>query len=71
MSSTTQSAPSWQHGKVAGWIVSVDHKRIGALYLGWAGVFFVIAGDPDGADAAADDAAERVRSSATAPTRAC
>ena len=43
MSSTTQSAPSWQHGKVAGWIVSVDHKRIGALYLGWAGVFFVIA----------------------------
>ena len=44
MSSTTQSAPSWQHGKVAGWIVSVDHKRIGALYLGWAGVFFVIAG---------------------------
>jgi len=42
MSSTTQSAPSWQHGKVAGWIVSVDHKRIGALYLGWACVFFVI-----------------------------
>ena len=42
MSSTTQPAPSWQHGKVAGWIVSVDHKRIGALYLGWACVFFVI-----------------------------
>ena len=38
MSSTTQSAPSWQDGKVAGWIVSVDHKRIGAQYLGWAGV---------------------------------
>jgi heme/copper-type cytochrome/quinol oxidase subunit 1 len=42
MSSTTQPAPSWQHGKVAGWIVSVDHKRIGALYLGWACVFFVV-----------------------------
>ena len=44
MSSTTQTAPSWQRGKVAGWVVSVDHKRIGALYLGWAGVFFVLAG---------------------------
>jgi heme/copper-type cytochrome/quinol oxidase subunit 1 len=44
MSSTTQTAPSWQRGKVAGWVVSVDHKRIGALYLGWAAVFFVLAG---------------------------
>jgi heme/copper-type cytochrome/quinol oxidase subunit 1 len=44
MSSTTESAPSWQRGKVAGWIVSVDHKRIGALYLGWSAVFFVLAG---------------------------
>ncbi len=44
MSSTTRSARPWHDGKVAGWVVSVDHKRIGALYLGWAGVFFVIAG---------------------------
>ena len=44
MSSTPQTAPSWQRGKVAGWVVSVDHKRIGALYLGWAAVFFVTAG---------------------------
>ena len=42
-STTTPTAPSWQRGKVAGWIVSVDHKRIGAQYLGWAGVFFVFA----------------------------
>ena len=44
MSSTSQPAVSWHRGRVAGWLVSVDHKRLGALYLGWAAVFFVIAG---------------------------
>jgi cytochrome c oxidase subunit 1 len=44
MSSTTESAPSWHRGRVAGWILSGDHKRLGVQYLGWAGVFFVIAG---------------------------
>lgn len=44
MSSTTQPAADWHRGRVASWLVSVDHKRIGALYLGSAGVFFVIAG---------------------------
>ena len=44
MSSTTQPAADWHRGHVASWLVSVDHKRIGALYLGWASVFFVIAG---------------------------
>ena len=44
MSSATPTAPSWHRGRVAGWLVSVDHKRIGALYLGTAGLFFVIAG---------------------------
>jgi cytochrome c oxidase subunit 1 len=44
MSSTTQPAGHWHRGRVASWLVSVDHKRIGALYLGWAGIFFVIAG---------------------------
>ena len=28
---------------MASWLVSVDHKRIGALYLGSAGLFFLIA----------------------------
>ena len=45
MSSTHQPAvPSWQRGRVAGWIVSVDHKRVGALYLAWALVFFLVGG---------------------------
>jgi cytochrome c oxidase subunit I len=44
MSSTTQPSATWHRGRVAGWLVSVDHKRLGALYLGWASVFFVIAG---------------------------
>ncbi len=44
MSTTSQPVPSWHRGRVAGWLVSVDHKRIGAMYLGWAGLFFVIAG---------------------------
>jgi cytochrome c oxidase subunit I len=44
MSSTTQTSVTWHRGRVAGWLVSVDHKRLGALYLGWAAVFFLIAG---------------------------
>jgi cytochrome c oxidase subunit 1 len=36
--------PRWQRGKVAGWLVTVDHKRIGILYIGTAGFFFAIAG---------------------------
>jgi cytochrome c oxidase subunit 1 len=26
--------PAWQRGKVASWLVTVDHKRIGILYIG-------------------------------------
>ena len=38
------SIPAWQRGKVASWLVTVDHKRIGILYIGTAGVFFAISG---------------------------
>ena len=36
--------PAWQRGKVASWLVTVDHKRIGLLYIVTAGVFFVAGG---------------------------
>jgi cytochrome c oxidase subunit 1 len=38
------SVPDWQRGRVASWLVTVDHKRIGVLYIATAGVFFVVAG---------------------------
>ena len=36
--------PSWQHGRVASWLVTVDHKRIGILYLVTSGLFFLAGG---------------------------
>ncbi|HET9243297.1 MAG TPA: cytochrome c oxidase subunit I [Gaiella sp.] len=39
-----QPVPSWQRGRVASWIVTVDHKRIGILYIGTAGFFFALSG---------------------------
>ncbi len=39
-----RAVPQWQRGRVAGWLVTVDHKRIGLLYIATAGVFFAISG---------------------------
>ena len=36
--------PAWQRGRVAGWLVTVDHKRIGILYIATSGVFFLAGG---------------------------
>jgi cytochrome c oxidase subunit 1 len=36
--------PAWQRGKVASWLVTTDHKRIGILYISTSLVFFVLAG---------------------------
>jgi cytochrome c oxidase subunit I len=36
--------PAWQRGKVASWLVTTDHKRIGILYIGTSLAFFVLAG---------------------------
>jgi len=40
----TETTPAWQRGKVASWLVTTDHKRIGILYISTALVFFVLAG---------------------------
>jgi cytochrome c oxidase subunit I len=34
----------WKNGKVASWLTTVDHKRIGILYIGTALVFFAAGG---------------------------
>jgi cytochrome c oxidase subunit I len=36
--------PAWQRGRVASWLVTVDHKRIGILYLATSGFFFLAGG---------------------------
>ena len=38
------AVPSWQRGKVASWLVTTDHKRIGLVYIVSSGVFFAAAG---------------------------
>jgi cytochrome c oxidase subunit 1 len=35
---------SWKRGRFAGWVTTVDHKRIGILYIVTSLVFFVLAG---------------------------
>jgi cytochrome c oxidase subunit 1 len=39
-----ERVPSWQRGKVASWLVTTDHKRIGILYISTSLAFFVLAG---------------------------
>jgi len=34
----------WHHTKLGGWIMTVDHKRIGILYIITATIYFLIAG---------------------------
>jgi cytochrome c oxidase subunit 1 len=36
--------PAWQRGRFTSWLVTVDHKRIGILYIGTAGFFFALSG---------------------------
>jgi cytochrome c oxidase subunit I len=41
---TETVAPTWKEGRVTSWVTTVDHKRIGVLYLVTAFVFFLAAG---------------------------
>jgi cytochrome c oxidase subunit 1 len=41
---TEAFAPTWKEGRVLGWVTTVDHKRIGVLYLVTAFGFFLAAG---------------------------
>jgi cytochrome c oxidase subunit 1 len=34
----------WTHGRVAGWLTTTDHKRIGILYISTSLFFFVVGG---------------------------
>ena len=36
--------PDWKRGRVAGWVTTVDHKRIGLLYIATTLVFFLAGG---------------------------
>ena len=44
VSGRAETVPAWQRGKVASWLVTTDHKRIGILYISTSLVFFVLAG---------------------------
>jgi cytochrome c oxidase subunit I len=37
-------APAWFRGRVTSWVTTVDHKRIGILYIGTSLVFFIVGG---------------------------
>jgi cytochrome c oxidase subunit I len=40
----TRYRPDWRRGRVASWLTTVDHKRIGILYIVTSLFFFVIGG---------------------------
>jgi cytochrome c oxidase subunit 1 len=41
---TEAIAPTWKEGRITSWLTTVDHKRIGVLYLVTAFGFFLLAG---------------------------
>ena len=44
MASSDYTIPQWQRGRFASWFVTVDHKRIGILYIATSAFFFVAGG---------------------------
>jgi cytochrome c oxidase subunit I len=41
---TEALTPTWKEGRILSWVTTVDHKRIGVLYLVTAFGFFLAAG---------------------------
>ena len=41
---TVPVRPAWYEGRYASWLVTTDHKRIGALYVSTSLLFFVCGG---------------------------
>jgi cytochrome c oxidase subunit 1 len=41
---TEAAAPTWREGRVTSWLTTVDHKRIGILYIVTSYAFFLAAG---------------------------
>ena len=44
MAAEPYAVPHWQRGRVASWLVTVDHKRIGILYIATSFFFFLAGG---------------------------
>ena len=44
MAADPAAVPQWQRGRFASWFVTIDHKRIGILYIATAGFFFAAGG---------------------------
>ncbi|HWN20647.1 MAG TPA: cytochrome c oxidase subunit I [Gaiellaceae bacterium] len=44
MASSDYTIPQWQRGRFASWFVTVDHKRIGILYIATSAFFFAAGG---------------------------
>ncbi|HEY2543501.1 MAG TPA: cytochrome c oxidase subunit I [Gaiellaceae bacterium] len=44
VSAETAYPVSWKDGRVASWLVTLDHKRIGIMYIGFSLFFFVLGG---------------------------
>ena len=46
MAASAETVPvvDWKQGKVASWLVTVDHKRIGIMYIATSLVFFALGG---------------------------
>ena len=47
----TARAPTWKQGSVTQWLVTLDHKRIGVLYIVSAFFFFFTRRDHGAPDA--------------------